>query len=176
MTEEELLESGMDAFNNGNFPIAVDLLQQALPLLRLADKPRELGLCIYTLECAKGITEDRQFHKETIEEALGLFQQTGLHFLAASCCTGLAEIVVAEAPAEARHFLDAARTHYEQCDNWTGPARVSRLEAKFAIDRGDKDEALRLLNDALRLIDEQPRGLESVKAERRQIEALKSRI
>lgn len=176
MSEEELVQSGMDAFNGGDYPAAVHVLGRALAILRGVEKPKELGLCLYYLESAEVFSEDREFQKEPIEEALELFRQTELHYLAASCCRCLAEIAGPGDLERAKRFLNRARTHYAQCDNWTGPASVSRLEAKLAIDRGNRDEALRLLDDATRLIDQQPQGLESVQAERRQIDKLKSGI
>lgn len=176
MNEEALLESGMEAFNHGDYSASVTVLQKALAILRHAKKPRELGLCLYYLESARAFSEDCEFQKEPLQEALELFSQTDLHYLAASCCKSLAGIVAADHPEEAQHLLNRARTHYEQCDNWTGPASVSRLEAKFALDRGERDEARRLLSDAIRLIAEQPQGLESVRAERREIVKLRSSL
>ena len=109
MDRGKLLETGMSAFNNGDYPAAVNWLQKALLMLRQAGKPEELGLCICTLEGASALSEDHAFQQEPFEEALGLLQQRGLHYLAASCCTSLAEIVVAKDPEEEKHFLDAAR-------------------------------------------------------------------
>jgi len=173
---DNLLEDGIDAFNRGDYVASVGILQTALTQLRSTAKPDELGLCIYYLESSAAFSEDRDVRKVPIQEALELFRQTDLHYLAASCCMQLAELLAISNAQVASDLLTEARTHFQHCENWTGQARAFRVEAKLSADRGAKEGALHLIDQALRLINEQPQGLETVKSEKRQIERFRSML
>lgn len=176
MNDVKNLESGIDAFNEGDYAAAVSLLEVAYSNLKDSNKTKELGFCLYYLENSKAFLNDDFPQKDPIEKAYAIFCEYDLDYLAASCCKLLAEITSGTDYQQAIHFLDTAKEHYKHCENWTGTASVARLKAKLALGQHAKEQALVWIDEALDLIDKQPQGLGAVKAEQREIKKLKAVI
>ena len=167
MSNSTNLEAGIAAFNEGRYETAVEHLSKSLEEASQSSNIGDVGLSTYFLECSMAFKEDRTLDKKKVEAALNSFRQSNLYYMAAQCCEYLSTTVDVE---NARRLLEEAREHYKQCPNWTGEARTYRIEAGILKRSSDVSQARELLNKALKAIEVQPQGLETVKAERRQIE------